>query len=170
MAELKILLSSGSECSPPVAPLNGHLEPLQSNYIFKDHITLTCDPGYSLRQVRQRTHFTCADKGSDCCKLIETNPYCFTSHSHSLLQGDNELEHYQIECQRDGKWSSDFPLCKSKFFNRDSVILFSSCLFFLTCHFSLFFFFFFFYLLPPEKESQRRRRSLPSILTNQIPS
>lgn len=119
VAELKILLSSGSECSPPVAPLNGHLEPLQSNYIFKDHITLTCDPGYSLRQVRQRTHFTCADKGSDCYKLIETNPYCFTSHSHSLLQGDNEFEHYQIECQRDGKWSSDFPLCKSKFFNRD---------------------------------------------------
>lgn len=49
---LKILLSSGSECSPPVAPLNGHLEPLQSKYIFKDHITLTCDPGYSLSQVR----------------------------------------------------------------------------------------------------------------------
>ncbi|KAG1951950.1 mannan-binding lectin serine protease [Pimephales promelas] len=68
--------STGSECSPPVAPHNGHLEPLQSNYIFKDHLTLTCDPGYSLRQ------------------------------------GDNELEHYQIECQRDGKWSSDLPLCK----------------------------------------------------------
>ncbi|KAK7156732.1 hypothetical protein R3I94_006693 [Phoxinus phoxinus] len=68
--------STGSECSPPVAPLNGHLEPLQSNYIFKDHISLTCDPGYTLRQ------------------------------------GDNEFEHYQIECQRDGKWSSDFPLCK----------------------------------------------------------
>ncbi|KTG39949.1 hypothetical protein cypCar_00024434 [Cyprinus carpio] len=68
--------STGSECSPLAAPLNGHLEPLQSNYIFKDHITLTCDPGYSLRQ------------------------------------GDKEFEHYQIECQRDGKWSSDVPLCK----------------------------------------------------------
>uniref|UniRef100_A0A8C1ZAK2 Mannan-binding lectin serine peptidase 1 n=2 Tax=Cyprinus carpio TaxID=7962 RepID=A0A8C1ZAK2_CYPCA len=68
--------STGSECSPLAAPLNGHLEPLQSNYVFKDHIMLTCDPGYSLRQ------------------------------------GDKEFEHYQIECQRDGKWSSDVPLCK----------------------------------------------------------
>ncbi|XP_050985234.1 mannan-binding lectin serine protease 1 isoform X3 [Labeo rohita] len=68
--------STGSECSPLAAPLNGHLEPLLSNYIFKDHITLTCDPGYSLRQ------------------------------------GDKEFEHYQIECQMDGKWSSDVPLCK----------------------------------------------------------
>uniref|UniRef100_A0A671MHR0 Mannan-binding lectin serine protease 1-like n=1 Tax=Sinocyclocheilus anshuiensis TaxID=1608454 RepID=A0A671MHR0_9TELE len=68
--------STGSECSPLAAPLNGHLEPLQSNYVFKDHIIMTCDPGYSLRQ------------------------------------GDEEFEHYQIECQRDGKWSSDVPLCK----------------------------------------------------------
>uniref|UniRef100_A0A671MHU4 Mannan-binding lectin serine protease 1-like n=1 Tax=Sinocyclocheilus anshuiensis TaxID=1608454 RepID=A0A671MHU4_9TELE len=70
--------STGSECSPLAAPLNGHLEPLQSNYVFKDHIIMTCDPGYSLRQ------------------------------------GDEEFEHYQIECQRDGKWSSDVPLCKKK--------------------------------------------------------
>jgi len=81
---LCILWSSGSECSPPVAPHNGHLEPLQSNYIFKDHLTLTCDPGYSLRQVRRRTHFTCADKGSDYCKLIETDPYTVLHHSHIL--------------------------------------------------------------------------------------
>ncbi len=50
-----MLLSSGSECSPLAAPVNGNLEPLQSNYIFKDHITLTCDPGYSLRQVREKS-------------------------------------------------------------------------------------------------------------------
>ncbi|XP_051966147.1 mannan-binding lectin serine protease 1-like [Xyrauchen texanus] len=68
--------STGSKCSPPTTPLNGQLEPLQSNYIFKDHVTVTCDSGYSLRK------------------------------------GDKEFEHYQIECQNDGKWSSDIPLCK----------------------------------------------------------
>ncbi|XP_051520829.1 mannan-binding lectin serine protease 1 isoform X1 [Myxocyprinus asiaticus] len=68
--------STGTECSPPSAPLNGQLEPLQSNYIFKDHITVTCDPGYSLRK------------------------------------DDKEFEHYQIECQNNGKWSSHIPPCK----------------------------------------------------------
>ncbi len=60
-----MLLSSGSECSPLAAPVNGNLEPLQSNYIFKDHITLTCDPGYSLRQVREKSPFASADKARD---------------------------------------------------------------------------------------------------------
>lgn len=151
VAEFKILLFSGSECSPPVAPLNGHLEPLQSKYIFKDHITLTCDPGYSLRQVRQRTHFT--DKGTDC----------FTSHSHSLLQGDEEFEHYQIECQRDGEWSSNFPLCKSKSFNRDSVILFSSCLF---SHLP-FLFFLILLLLAATREGIPKEESFPTKHFNQ---
>ncbi|NP_001373185.1 mannan-binding lectin serine protease 1 isoform 1 precursor [Danio rerio] len=68
--------STGPECSPPTPLLNGQLEPLQPIYIFRDHITLTCDPGYLLRQ------------------------------------GDEEFEHYQIECLRDGKWSSGVPLCK----------------------------------------------------------
>ncbi|XP_057207972.1 mannan-binding lectin serine protease 1 isoform X2 [Triplophysa rosa] len=68
--------STGSQCPPPASPLNGQLEPMQSNYIFKDHITVTCDPGYSLRQ------------------------------------GEKEFEHYQIDCQRDGTWSSETPLCK----------------------------------------------------------
>ncbi|XP_055053069.2 mannan-binding lectin serine protease 1 [Misgurnus anguillicaudatus] len=67
--------STGSECPPPTTPLNGQLEPLQSNYIFKDHITVTCDPGYSLRQ------------------------------------DNKEFEHYQIDCQKDGSWSSDIPQC-----------------------------------------------------------
>ncbi|MCJ8739768.1 hypothetical protein PDJAM_G00050990 [Pangasius djambal] len=68
--------STGSECAVPMLPPNGHLEPLQSKYFFKEHIMVTCDPGY-------------------------------------LLQKDGEeFEHYQIECQADGNWSSRVPLCR----------------------------------------------------------
>ncbi|XP_022522270.2 mannan-binding lectin serine protease 1 isoform X2 [Astyanax mexicanus] len=68
--------ATGSECPVPVVPLNGHFESLQSQYFFKEHITVTCDPGYSLQK------------------------------------DGEEFEHYQLECQTDGTWSSSLPLCK----------------------------------------------------------
>ncbi|XP_076832444.1 mannan-binding lectin serine protease 1 isoform X2 [Brachyhypopomus gauderio] len=42
--------SAGSECPVPLAPPNCHFEPLQPQYFFKEHITVTCDPGYSLQK------------------------------------------------------------------------------------------------------------------------
>ncbi|TRY92851.1 hypothetical protein DNTS_015605 [Danionella cerebrum] len=70
--------STGPQCSPLPPPLNGQLEPTQLVYTFRDHITLSCDPGYSMKE------------------------------------GEEEFEHYQIECQRDGTWSNDVKLCKNR--------------------------------------------------------
>ncbi|XP_017564365.2 mannan-binding lectin serine protease 1 isoform X2 [Pygocentrus nattereri] len=68
--------ATSSECPVPIVPPNGHLEPLQSQYFFKEHITVTCDPGYT-------------------------------------LQKDGEkFEHFQIQCQTDGAWSSSAPICE----------------------------------------------------------
>lgn len=165
---MQMLLSSGSECSPLAAPLNGHLEPLQSNYIFKDHIMLTCDPGYSLRQVRERLPFTCADKASDWCKPIETNQYCFTSHTDTHILSYRVIKNLStirlsVRGMGNGAVTSR---CVKVSLLTETLILFSSCLFSHLPFLSLFLFCF--SLLTPEKESQRRHRSLPSILTNQI--
>uniref|UniRef100_A0A674D6L5 MBL associated serine protease 1 n=1 Tax=Salmo trutta TaxID=8032 RepID=A0A674D6L5_SALTR len=69
--------SSGrSQCPVPVKPLYGQLDPVQIQYSFKDHVLVSCDPGYK------------------------------------LIRDGEELEHFQIECQKDGSWSSFVPLCE----------------------------------------------------------
>uniref|UniRef100_A0AAY5LBW9 Mannan-binding lectin serine peptidase 1 n=1 Tax=Esox lucius TaxID=8010 RepID=A0AAY5LBW9_ESOLU len=60
----------------PVKPLNGQLDPVQIQYSFKDHVLVSCEPGYR------------------------------------LIQDGEELEHFEIKCQKDGSWSSSDPLCK----------------------------------------------------------
>ncbi|XP_066504518.1 mannan-binding lectin serine protease 1 isoform X2 [Hoplias malabaricus] len=71
--------AAGSECPIPVMPPNGQLEPIQSQYFFKEHITLTCDTGYT------------------------------------LLKDGRHFEHFQVECQADGTWSSGLPICESMY-------------------------------------------------------
>ncbi|XP_014068887.1 mannan-binding lectin serine protease 1 isoform X2 [Salmo salar] len=69
--------SSGrSQCPVPVKPLYGQLDPVQIQYSFKDHVLVSCDPGYR------------------------------------LIRDGEELEHFQIECQKDGSWSSFVPICE----------------------------------------------------------
>lgn len=48
---LVAVVCAGSECAAPLQPPNGHVEPLQSQYFFKEHVTVTCDPGYLLQKV-----------------------------------------------------------------------------------------------------------------------
>ncbi|KAK3560559.1 hypothetical protein QTP86_010966 [Hemibagrus guttatus] len=48
--------STGSECEAPMLPPNGQFEPLQSKYYFKEHITVTCDPGYLLQKICTIAH------------------------------------------------------------------------------------------------------------------
>lgn len=67
--------TSGSVCPVPVRPADGRLDPVQSEYSFKDHILLTCLPGYK------------------------------------LLKGGELLDHYQLDCQANGSWSSELPVC-----------------------------------------------------------
>lgn len=136
---LNMLSSSGPECSPLTPPLNGQLEPLQPIYIFRDHITLTCDPGYLLRQVRRRSPFICADKASDRCK-IEINQRCFTSHT------DGRSLSYRVKKNLSTIRSSVWGMGNGAVASRcvkvsllTEIVLFSVCLFFfLTCPFSLF--------------------------------
>ncbi|KAM4628268.1 mannan-binding lectin serine protease 1 isoform 2-T2 [Polymixia lowei] len=68
--------STGSQCPVPETPANGLLNPVQSEYSFRDHILVTCQPGFR------------------------------------LLMDGQYLEHYQIDCQRDGSWSSTIPQCQ----------------------------------------------------------
>ncbi|XP_056139619.1 mannan-binding lectin serine protease 1 [Lampris incognitus] len=68
--------STGSQCPVPERQANSLLSPDQSEYSFKDHILVTCQPGYR------------------------------------LLKDGEFLDHYQIDCQRDGMWSSSIPQCQ----------------------------------------------------------
>ncbi|KAJ7995420.1 hypothetical protein DPEC_G00244390 [Dallia pectoralis] len=76
--------SSGSLCQAPVKPLNGHLDPVQIQYSFKDHVLVSCEPGYR------------------------------------LIQDGEDLEHYEIKCQKDGSWSSSAPPCEKMESRRNS--------------------------------------------------
>ncbi|XP_027135930.1 mannan-binding lectin serine protease 1 isoform X3 [Larimichthys crocea] len=67
--------ATGSQCAVPEAPPHALLNPVQSEYVFKDHVLVTCEPGYRL-----------------------------------LKDGQN-LDHYQLDCQSDGSWSSSPPRC-----------------------------------------------------------
>ncbi|KAM9317703.1 mannan-binding lectin serine protease 1 [Pholidichthys leucotaenia] len=66
----------GSRCSVPSTPPNTLMNPIQSEYSFKDHILFTCEPGYW------------------------------------MLKDEEFLDHYQIDCQANGSWSSHPPRCQ----------------------------------------------------------
>ncbi|XP_029922409.1 mannan-binding lectin serine protease 1 [Myripristis murdjan] len=68
--------SVGSRCPVPESPENSLLNPVQSEYSFKEHILVTCKPGYR------------------------------------LLKDGEYLDHFQIDCQSDGSWSSRLPQCQ----------------------------------------------------------
>ncbi|XP_056467915.1 mannan-binding lectin serine protease 1 isoform X1 [Gadus chalcogrammus] len=68
--------TTGSQCPVLLSPANGLLNPIQSEYSFRDHVLVTCLPGYKLRK------------------------------------GEEYLDHYQLDCQKDGSWSSDVPQCQ----------------------------------------------------------
>uniref|UniRef100_A0AAY5EZW5 Mannan-binding lectin serine peptidase 1 n=1 Tax=Electrophorus electricus TaxID=8005 RepID=A0AAY5EZW5_ELEEL len=94
--------SAGSECPVLLAPPNGHLEPLQSQYLFKEHITVTCDPGYSLQKVKD------TDSLWPQCMHWHMGLFLYFSFGSihlSLSKDGEEFEHYQIKCQTDGTWS-----------------------------------------------------------------
>ncbi|CAJ1066414.1 mannan-binding lectin serine protease 1 isoform X1 [Xyrichtys novacula] len=66
---------TGSQCAIPEVPPHTLMNPVQSEYSFKDHVLFTCEEGY---------------------KLLKDGEY---------------LDHYQLDCQADGAWSSSPPLC-----------------------------------------------------------
>uniref|UniRef100_A0A8C4GI55 Mannan-binding lectin serine protease 1 n=1 Tax=Dicentrarchus labrax TaxID=13489 RepID=A0A8C4GI55_DICLA len=68
--------ATGSQCQVPEAPPHALLNPVQSEYSFKDHILVTCEPGFR------------------------------------LLKDEQYLDHYQMDCQSDGCWSSSPPHCQ----------------------------------------------------------
>ncbi|XP_076590722.1 mannan-binding lectin serine protease 1 isoform X3 [Chaetodon auriga] len=68
--------ATGSQCQVPETPPHALLNPVQSEYFFKDHILVTCEPGYR------------------------------------LLKDGEYLDHYQMDCQSDGSWSSAPPHCQ----------------------------------------------------------
>ncbi|XP_039986493.1 mannan-binding lectin serine protease 1 [Xiphias gladius] len=96
--------ATGSQCPVPETPPGALINPVQSEYFFKDHILFICEPGYR------------------------------------LLKDGEYLDHYQLDCQADGSWSSSPPQCQTVdcgspkvvdmadvvFGNRDNSTLFGS--------------------------------------------
>ncbi|XP_034021443.1 mannan-binding lectin serine protease 1, partial [Thalassophryne amazonica] len=68
--------ATGSRCLLPEIPDHALRTPVQSEYFFKDHLVLACQPGYR------------------------------------LLKDGEFFNHYQMDCQSDGSWSSSPPQCQ----------------------------------------------------------
>ncbi|XP_047676480.1 mannan-binding lectin serine protease 1 isoform X3 [Tachysurus fulvidraco] len=73
--------STGSECAAPTLPPNGHFEPLQSKYFFKEHITVTCDPGYSLQKEGEESNHYQIECRADG-KWSSRVPLCRSHHAN----------------------------------------------------------------------------------------
>ncbi|KAF0031031.1 hypothetical protein F2P81_017762 [Scophthalmus maximus] len=57
--------STGSQCPVPETPPNAVMNPVQSEYSFKDHILFTCEPGYRLMKDGDSLDQLQLDCGSD---------------------------------------------------------------------------------------------------------
>ncbi|KAM8903623.1 mannan-binding lectin serine protease 1 [Spinachia spinachia] len=67
--------STGSKCRAPEAPPNALLTPVQSTYFFKDHIMITCSPGFRLTKDGEDLDYyqlECWSEGS----WSSTPPHC----------------------------------------------------------------------------------------------
>ncbi|XP_053363133.1 mannan-binding lectin serine protease 1 isoform X1 [Clarias gariepinus] len=131
--------STSSECAVPVLPLNGHLEPLQSKYFFKEHITVTCDPGYSVQkdgEMLERYQIECQADGNwssriPLCRMIDCGSVdtslgdvVYTNSSNSTAFGSRILyscrsapgEQSTYTCDWRGVWINEngetLPNCR----------------------------------------------------------
>uniref|UniRef100_A0A4W4G4Z5 Mannan-binding lectin serine peptidase 1 n=1 Tax=Electrophorus electricus TaxID=8005 RepID=A0A4W4G4Z5_ELEEL len=128
------------QCPVLLAPPNGHLEPLQSQYLFKEHITVTCDPGYSLQkdgeefehyQIKCQTDGTWSSNIPLCkvvdCGLIDVSvgEVLYQSSTNSTTFGTsiqyrcrNSPTGYSVyTCGQSGLWvrqdGASLPACNS---------------------------------------------------------
>uniref|UniRef100_A0AAQ5Y1Z0 Mannan-binding lectin serine peptidase 1 n=2 Tax=Amphiprion ocellaris TaxID=80972 RepID=A0AAQ5Y1Z0_AMPOC len=104
----------GSQCPVPEAPPNVLMNPVQSEYFFKDHVLFTCEPGYRLLQDGEfldHLQINCQVDGSwssrpprcqmvDCGspKMVDMADVVFGDHDNSTLFG--ATVHYV--CREDG--------------------------------------------------------------------
>ncbi|XP_058489035.1 mannan-binding lectin serine protease 1 isoform X2 [Solea solea] len=95
----------GSQCPVPEIPSNALINPIQSDYSFKDYIVFTCKPGYKLlKDAQYLDHFQvdCGSDGSwssrppqchtvDCGspKVVDMADMVFGNHDNSTLFGSN---------------------------------------------------------------------------------
>ncbi|XP_062872542.1 mannan-binding lectin serine protease 1 [Trichomycterus rosablanca] len=97
--------STGTECPVPLLPPNSHLEPLQSQYFFREHITVKCDPGYLLQKDEEKfEHYqiTCQADGSWSSSV----PLCKNLQNTTQLEFKYHLSSGQAVC---GQESKPFP-------------------------------------------------------------
>ncbi|MGH0174043.1 UNVERIFIED_CONTAM: hypothetical protein FKN15_067057 [Acipenser sinensis] len=132
----------GNPCPVPQPPENGKIEPVLAQYSFKDQVLITCDTGYNvLKDDIEAEHYQieCRKEGtwSSNVPVCKRNPcpvpqppengkiepvlaqYSFKDQvlitcdtGYNVLKDDIEAEHYQIECRKEGTWSSNVPVCK----------------------------------------------------------
>lgn len=121
----------GSQCALPVATPNMLLHPIQSEYFFKDHLVLTCEPGYGLLhggQVVSHYQAFCGSNGSwtehlPHCQLVDCGSpaevafadVVFGNHDNSTTFGSTVVyvcredqgqpSNYSFTCSTNGDWT-----------------------------------------------------------------
>ncbi|XP_061575933.1 mannan-binding lectin serine protease 1 [Cololabis saira] len=109
-----VYTATGSQCPVLEAPLNAVMNPVQSEYSFKDHVVFTCAPGYHLVQdgeVLDHIQLDCLAHGSwsrrpPSCQLVDCGmpkeadmaEVVFGNHDNSTLLGATVV----YVCREDG--------------------------------------------------------------------
>ncbi|XP_069029252.1 mannan-binding lectin serine protease 1 isoform X2 [Embiotoca jacksoni] len=105
--------TTGSQCLVPETPPNALMNPVQSEYSFKDHVLFTCEPGYHLLQdgrILDGVQMDCQADGSwssrpprcqtvDCGspEMVDMADVVFGNHDNNTLFGAT----VQYVCQED---------------------------------------------------------------------
>ncbi|XP_073337960.1 mannan-binding lectin serine protease 1 isoform X2 [Pagrus major] len=132
--------STGSPCPVPETPPHALLSPVQSEYSFKDHVLLTCEPGYTMLQdgrLVDHHQMECRSDGSwssspplchmvDCGspKAVAMADVVFGSHDNSTLFGST----VQYICREDGSNSSYSCEASGDWINSESGTRLPTCL------------------------------------------
>ncbi|AWO99485.1 putative mannan-binding lectin serine protease 1 [Scophthalmus maximus] len=126
--------STGSQCPVPETPPNAVMNPVQSEYSFKDHILFTCEPGYRLMKDGDSLDQLQLDCGSDGswssrlpqCQMVDCGSpqavhmadVVFGNHDNSTLFGstvryvcrgdafDLNASNNSYSCGPEGRWTS----------------------------------------------------------------
>ncbi|XP_069390877.1 mannan-binding lectin serine protease 1 isoform X1 [Paralichthys olivaceus] len=126
--------ATGSQCPVPEIPSNAVMNPVQSEYFFKDHVLFTCSPGYKLMKDGDILDNFQVDCGSDGtwssrppqCQMVDCgnpkavemadvvfgnrdNSTLFGSTVHYVCRGDTfhlNTSNTSYSCGHNGQWTN----------------------------------------------------------------
>ncbi|XP_037329882.2 mannan-binding lectin serine protease 1 isoform X1 [Pungitius pungitius] len=118
--------STGSKCRAPEAPPNALLTPVQSEYSFKDHIIVTCSPGFTLTKDGEDLDYyqlECRSEGSwssspPHCQMVDCGSPKVVYMAHLVFGSDDNSTKFG---------SSVEYVCREDFFQLNSSSSLYSC-------------------------------------------